>query len=69
MGLAAANVLVVVCTVLATSTPSANAFPMTHYDHNLVFFQQSSTISAVTEALAVSNTLKLITLYKDQHIT
>ena len=69
MGLAAANILVVVCTVLATSTPSANAFPMTPYRHNLVFFQQSSALNAVNEALAVSNTLKLIALCKHSHIT
>ena len=59
MGLAATYV-VVVCAVLAASTPTANAFPVAlNHRNNMVFFQQSSTVDALTEALVVSNNTKL----------
>ena len=50
----AANLYFVLSFILAMSSPTVNAFPMTPY-YEIVFFQQSSTINAITDAITVSH--------------
>ena len=62
---ARANLYFALCFITVTSTPNVNAFPMTSY-YQTAFFQQSSAINAITEAITVSH-LQSIS-YKSQFI-
>lgn len=50
---AVANLYVALCFILATSSPTMHAFPITPY-YQTAFFQQSSAINAITGAITVS---------------
>ena len=52
---AVVNLYVALCFILVTSSPTVIAFPMTPY-YEKVFFQQSSAINTITEAITVSHT-------------
>ena len=49
------NVLFALCCVLAINDPTTDAYPMTSYEYNqYAFNQQSSALTNVTDAIAVS---------------
>ena len=48
-----ANLCLVLCFILATGISTVNAFPMAPY-YQTAFFQQSSAINTITEAIMVS---------------
>ena len=64
---ARANLYFALCFIIVMSTPNVNAFPMTSY-YQTAFFQQSSAINAITEAITVSH-LQSISYKSQIHIS
>ena len=55
MELTITKVLIALCCVLAINYPTADAYPMSYEYKQYAFYQQSSVLTDLTDAVSVSN--------------